>query len=55
MDGEAPQPAGDVLQWMEKPRNLREMSCNGWTSPVTCWRCPAMDGEAPQLAGDKMQ
>jgi len=31
------------------------MSCDGWRSPVTCGRCPAMDGEAPQLAGDKMQ
>jgi len=46
-DGEAPQLVGDVLQRMEKPRNLWEMSCNGWRSPSTCGRCPEMDGETP--------
>jgi len=35
---------------MEKPRNLLEMSCNGWRSPATCGRYPATDVEAPQPA-----
>jgi len=55
MDGHFPKSAGNNVQLMYSSRNLREMSCNGWTSPVTCWRCPAMDGEAPQPVGDILQ
>ncbi|MBV5281586.1 MAG: hypothetical protein JZU53_04035 [Paludibacter sp.] len=33
-DGEATQLAGVKLQWMERLRYLREMSCNGWQFPA---------------------
>jgi hypothetical protein len=55
MDGKATQLAGDVLQWMERLRNLRELNCNGWRGYATSGECPAMDGKVTLLAGDKLQ
>ena len=43
------------LQWMERLRNLRELTCNGWKGYATSGECPAMDGEATLLAGDVLQ
>ena len=43
------------LQRMERLRQQRGMSCNGWKGYATSGRCPAMDGEATQLAGNVLQ